>query len=87
MIDFLQNGTVRGAVNVPALNAEQLRLLKPYLNLAEALGSFFGQAFGHTINEMTVEYRGNVADLDTTTLTAGRSGWSFFAGDRTPGIL
>jgi D-3-phosphoglycerate dehydrogenase len=69
MIDFLLNGTVRGAVNVPALNAEQLRLLKPYLNLAEALGSFFGQAFGHTINEITVEYSGDVADLDTTTLT------------------
>jgi len=69
MIDFLLNGTVRGAVNVPALNAEQLRLLKPYLNLAENIGSFFGQAFGHTITEIAVEYSGDVADLDTTTLT------------------
>ncbi|HZS46431.1 MAG TPA: phosphoglycerate dehydrogenase [Blastocatellia bacterium] len=69
IIDFLLNQTVRGPVNVPALNSEQLRLIRPYLSLAESIGDFFGQAFGHSISEITVEYSGDVADLDTTTVT------------------
>src|SRR5947199_2673175 len=42
--DFLADGIIRNAVNLPALSAEQYRRVRPYLELAERLGSFVSQA-------------------------------------------
>ena len=38
--DYLAEGLIRNAVNMPALSAEQYRRLRPYLELGERLGSF-----------------------------------------------
>jgi len=64
MADYLSRGTIRGAVNFPALGAEQLEQLRPYLSLGEKLGSFVGQAFGHDLMEIEIEFSGDVADYD-----------------------
>lgn len=64
MAEYLERGTIRGAVNFPALGAEQLAQLGPYLRLGEKLGSFAGQAFGHDLSEIEIEFGGEVAEYD-----------------------
>src|SRR5207247_6102415 len=43
MVDFLAKGVVRYAVNVPSVSPELLEVLRPYLTLAEKLGSLHVQ--------------------------------------------
>ena len=43
MADFLLTGAVSNAVNMPSLTAEEAARLRPYMKLAEQLGSFAGQ--------------------------------------------
>lgn len=64
MAEYLVRGTIRGAVNFPAIGPEQLEHLRPYLFLGEKLGSFLGQAFGHDLNEIEIEFGGDVAEYD-----------------------
>jgi D-3-phosphoglycerate dehydrogenase len=65
MVEYLERGTIRGAVNFPSLNAEQLAVLGPYLELGEKLGRFSGQAFGRELAEVEIEFSGDVAEFDT----------------------
>src|SRR6202045_1351715 len=44
--DYLADGIIRNAVNLPALSADQYRRVRPYLELAERLGSPGFQAGG-----------------------------------------
>src|SRR2546426_6758504 len=41
--DYLAEGVMRNAVNLPTLSAEQYRRLRPYLELAERLGALAAQ--------------------------------------------
>lgn len=66
---FLESGAVIGAVNVPAVSPEALSVMRPYLLLGEKLGSFQTQYFGHSCNEVQINYRGEVADLDVRPIT------------------
>src|SRR5487761_735617 len=70
MADFLLTGAVSNAVNMPSLSAEEAARLKPYMTLAEQLGSFAGQLVESGIRAVTVEYEGAVAELNTKPLTA-----------------
>ena len=68
--DFLLTGAVANALNMPAMTAEEAPKLRPYMKLAEQLGSFAGQATETSINAVTVEYAGLVAGLNIKPLTA-----------------
>jgi D-3-phosphoglycerate dehydrogenase len=70
MADFLLTGAVANAVNMPSLSAEEARRLKPYMKLAEQLGSFAGQLTESGLRAVAVEYEGAVAELNTKPLTA-----------------
>ena len=69
MADYLVNGTIRNAVNVPSIPAELLSALGPYINLGEKLGSFLGQTVKHGIEEIAVEYSGDVVNYDVSPIT------------------
>ena len=43
IIDFLKNGTILNAVNVPSVTGELLEKLKPYLDLANQIGLLLAQ--------------------------------------------
>ncbi|MDG2306164.1 MAG: phosphoglycerate dehydrogenase [Candidatus Binatia bacterium] len=73
---FLCRGAITAAVNMPALTPEQREHLGPYLDLAERLGSLVSQ-LGSTDTKpagapvsLEVEYKGEVADHGTKTVTA-----------------
>ncbi len=70
MADFLNLGAVTNALNMPSVTAEDAPRLRPYMKLAEQLGSFAGQLTRTGLRAATVEYEGHVATLDTRPLTA-----------------
>ena len=67
--DYLLEGVVRNAVNVPSISPELLSEVRPYLVLAEKLGRFQGQLSPGVIEQVEVEYAGDVADLDVAPIT------------------
>jgi D-3-phosphoglycerate dehydrogenase len=70
MADFLITGAVANAVNMHSVTAEEAPRLKPYIKLAQQLGSLAGQLTRSGIRSVTVEYEGLAAGLNTRPLTA-----------------
>ncbi|CAA7621559.1 D-3-phosphoglycerate dehydrogenase [Candidatus Terasakiella magnetica] len=70
MADYLLTGAVTNALNIPSVSAEDAPKLKPYMTLANQLGSFAGQLTETGIQEVKIEYLGHVASLNTRPLTA-----------------
>jgi D-3-phosphoglycerate dehydrogenase len=69
VLDFLKHGTIRGAVNMPAVSAELLEAIGPYIVLGEKIGLFQGQVFGHDLREVEIEYSGEVTEHDVKPIT------------------
>ena len=69
MRDFLLTGALRGAVNVPALGMKELSLLQPYVLLAESLGRFQAQLVDKPVNEVRLEFSGEIVEVDATPVT------------------
>jgi D-3-phosphoglycerate dehydrogenase len=63
--DYLADGLIRNAVNLPALSADQYRRVRPYLALAERLGSLVSQAVSARPARIRIRYAGEVADVGT----------------------
>ena len=63
--DYLVDGIIRNAVNLPALSADQYRRVRPYLALAEKLGSFVSQAADFRPGRVRIRYAGEVAEVGT----------------------
>ncbi|MDQ6960689.1 MAG: phosphoglycerate dehydrogenase [Mariprofundaceae bacterium] len=64
MSDYLLNGTVRNAVNMPSLSEEEQRLLAPYLMLAERMGRFVGQTMKPGYSRITAHFEGQAASIN-----------------------
>lgn len=69
IIDYLQNGTVANAVNVPSVTGELLVMLNPYLVLAERMGSLHAQLAEGAIDEVRIEYVGDFSGADLSPVT------------------
>lgn len=67
--DYLTTGTIRNAVNVPSIPSELLSVLGAYISLGEKLGSFQGQTLRGGVEEITVEYSGDVVNYDVSPIT------------------
>ncbi|MDA8161587.1 MAG: phosphoglycerate dehydrogenase [Desulfobacteraceae bacterium] len=67
--DFLTKGEVRNAVNVPSVSGEVLAQLGPFLTLAEKIGAFHAQLADGPVEEVSILYQGDMADLDTKPVT------------------
>lgn len=70
MSDYLVNGAVTNALNMASISAEDAPRLKPYIKLADQLGSFAGQITDGAINEVEIEYEGTVSEINTDPITA-----------------
>jgi len=67
--DFLVDGTVRNAVNIPSISPELLEQVGPYLALGEKLGAFQEQLCAGGIDEIEIEYAGEVSELRVAPIT------------------
>ena len=63
--DYLADGIIRNAVNLPALSADQYRRVRPYLALAERMGSLVSQAAASRPARIRIRYAGEVAEVGT----------------------
>ena len=69
MADFLMSGGVTNALNMPSLSAEEAPKLKPYMALAEKLGSLVGQLATGALAGIAVEIEGAAAELNQKPIT------------------
>jgi D-3-phosphoglycerate dehydrogenase len=69
IVDYLFHGEARNAVNMTAVSPDILPLLRPYLKLGEKLGSFLGQISNYAIEEVLIEYHGEVVEYGTKPIT------------------
>jgi D-3-phosphoglycerate dehydrogenase len=69
IIDYLLLGEARNAVNIPMVSPDILPFLRPYLRLGEKLGSFLGQISNYAIEEVLIEYHGEVVEYGTSPMT------------------
>jgi len=63
--DYLAEGIIRNAVNLPVLSPEQYRRVRPYLELAEKLGNFVSQVANSRPARIRIRYAGEVAEVGT----------------------
>ena len=65
----LEGDVVTNAVNIPVVGADDLRLLAPYVPLAQQLGRLAMELAGGRADRITVAYLGELAEHDTRLLT------------------
>src|SRR5215471_17954499 len=70
MSDYLLRGAISNAVNFPSITAEESPRLRPFIELAEKLGSFAGQLTETGIHKAQLSYEGGVAGMNTKALTS-----------------
>src|SRR6202049_3545707 len=70
MADYLLRGAISNAVNFPSITAEEAPRLKPFVKLAEQLGSFAGQVTESGLKAVKLVYEGHVAAMNTRALTS-----------------
>lgn len=70
MADYLVNGGVTNALNMPSLSAEEAPKLKPYMALAEKLGSLLGQLTTGSVPRISIHTEGAAAELNAKPIVA-----------------
>ncbi len=68
MAAYLIDGVITNAVNFPSVSSEVMHRLRPYLNLAEKIGSLMGQLV-RNVHDVTITYARGLAEFDTRPLT------------------
>ncbi len=69
VIKALKGEPIVSAVNVPALMPETRAAIGPFLPLARAMGSFYLQMFGGSVDEIELTYSGQIASMPLAPLT------------------
>ncbi|MBU3993120.1 MAG: phosphoglycerate dehydrogenase [Alphaproteobacteria bacterium] len=67
--DYLVHGGVTNALNMPSLSAEEAPKLRPYMALAENLGSLVGQLAHDNLDKISIEVEGAAAQLNIKPIT------------------
>lgn len=69
--DFLLEGKVKNAANVPTVDEKVLEQLRPYIFLSEKLGSLTAQMLKGNLQSLEVTYSGELEEADVAPLTVG----------------
>ncbi len=69
IIAYLTKDTIINAVNVPSVTGELLEKLRPYLFLADKMGSMQAQMTDSPIKEVIIEYAGDFQNLELKPVT------------------
>ncbi len=73
----LEGAVVTNAVNIPAIRAEDLELLGPFIPLAAKLGRLAMELAGGRAERITLSYYGSLAGYDTRLLTVAALNGAF----------
>ncbi|MBI4367931.1 MAG: phosphoglycerate dehydrogenase [Candidatus Omnitrophica bacterium] len=69
VLDALLERGIRNAVNLPSVDFETMKVLKPWLILAERIGSMHAQLFGGSFRDVSIRYGGEVTNFNVAPLT------------------
>ncbi|MBI3252973.1 MAG: phosphoglycerate dehydrogenase [Candidatus Omnitrophica bacterium] len=69
VIDFFKGKSIRNAVNFPSVDPEVLEQIKPYIHLAEKMGSLLAQLIEGQILQVDIEYHGQAVGYEATPIT------------------
>jgi len=61
LTQYVREGVLRNAVNVPNISLEQLEVIKPLLTLSEKIGSFLGQTASKHVTKIGVRFEGGIS--------------------------
>jgi D-3-phosphoglycerate dehydrogenase len=64
--DVLAGGVIRNAVNMPALDAATLKVIGPYLELGNKLGTLVQQLATDRVEKLRITYWGKLLEIDST---------------------
>jgi D-3-phosphoglycerate dehydrogenase len=67
--DYLLTGAITNALNMPSISASEAQKVRPWISLAEKLGSFAGQLTGSSLAGVEIVYEGTPSMLNTRALT------------------
>ena len=67
--DYLLTGAVTNALNMPSISAAEATKVRPWITLAEKLGSFAGQLTGTSLSAVEIIYEGTPTGLNTRAMT------------------
>jgi len=70
MSDYLVNGAVSNALNMPSITAEEAPKLTPFVKLAQHLGAFVGQVTEEPIKKVEIIYDGGVSKMNIKAMSA-----------------
>ena len=70
MANFLVDGAVENALNMPSMTAEEAPILMPYMQLGRKLGSFLGQVSMQGVKSVKVEFEGHASSLNREPVVA-----------------
>ena len=68
MSDYLLDGAVQNSLNMPAVTAEEAKVMGPWIKLAEHLGAFVGQLTDEPVKSINILYDGLAADMNLDAL-------------------
>jgi len=69
IVDVLNGGSARSAVNIPSMKPEIMKPVQPYLGLAEKMGRLASQLVEGAISKIQISYVGEVAENNVSPLT------------------
>ncbi len=70
MSDYLLTGAISNAINTPSITAEEAPRLKPWVDLADKLGTMMGQLLHDPAKEIEITYKGAITELNTNPMSA-----------------
>ncbi len=68
MSNYLLDGAVENALNMPSMTAEEAKVMGPWVSLAGHLGAFIGQMTDEPIKAINILYDGTVSDMNLAAL-------------------
>ena len=68
MANYLNEGAVENALNMPSMTAEEAKIMRPWVNLAGHLGSFIGQMTDEPLEAINILYDGTVSKMNLEAL-------------------
>ncbi|MCA9482985.1 MAG: phosphoglycerate dehydrogenase [Nitrospina sp.] len=69
LVDYLKFGNIRNAVNMPSIDEETLKQIKPFLELGADLGKIASQLITGALTRVRIQFCGEVADLNVQPIT------------------
>ena len=68
--DYLIEGAVTNALNMPSISADEAPMLSPFVKLSEQLGLFAGQLMLSNFDKIEIEYVGDISDFNCAPITS-----------------